>query len=480
MNHINKRSKSPMLRRGLIACFLSLICQASLSLAGEQAPVDSLQRDSVVGLGKRFSFHTNVIDWAIAMPNIGVEFDLSGKETSRYSIGIHAKYRPSLYNKVNPRFVFNTFQLRGEFRRYWRTFVYDDYKEAKKRSRNPVKIKKSKDSLDVKIPMYYFAGKKDAVKAILADSLQMQGRSPESVLEPYHVEAGDTTLYFDGQKYEADTVSESFLAYFYRRYLSGMQQYSARSWRAYYIGLYAELDKFTYNINKHGRQGTGGGFGITMGYTLPIYPMKNGASIDLDLGLSIGARIQSYEKFAYEEETHCYAYTGLHERSFVKHPVLADAHVSLVYRFNSIKNKVKGGQERFERHYEKYKERIKAKKDSLMGVNGQPGKLDRLMNEKRKKVEEKYADEIQNVRDARWLNTVSDIQNLSNGSTKANSKVDKKEQKAAKKQAKKAAKAAAAEEKKKDKDEDKNKAESAKDNTTKNAPQNTEQKGGAE
>ena len=92
--------------------------------------------------------------------------------------------------------------------------------------------------------------------------------------------------------------------------------------------------------------------------------MKRGGSIDLDLGLSIGARMQSYDKFTYEEETHCYVYTGTQERAFVKYPVLADAHVSFVYRFNSIANKVQGCDKRFEKRLDRWKERRVAREDA--------------------------------------------------------------------------------------------------------------------
>ena len=257
--------------------------------------------DSISNFGQRFSFHTNVIDWAIAMPNIGVEWDLSGKKQNNNSIAVHVKYRPSTWNKFSPKFVFNVFQVRGEWRHYWRTFTAD---------KDPVKVDTS------------------------------------------------ITTFFDR------------LSYFRRRHLSGavFNGRRARDWRAYYVGIYAELDKFTYNLFDNGRMGFGASLGLTLGWTTPIYPLRNGASIDLDLGLSVGARIHSYDKFRYEEETHCYEYTGHQERSFVKYPVLSDAHVAFAYRFTSIGNKVKGGKERFLNHESKLEtkyEKLKYKYDQL-------------------------------------------------------------------------------------------------------------------
>lgn len=412
------------------------------SMAGPQTSMEgSAVNDSVVGFGKRFSFHTNVIDWCIAMPNLGIEWDFSGKPTSRFSIGVHAKYRPATWNKVAPRLVFNTFQVRGEFRKYWRTFVHEPVK------RDHIRILNRRDTVV-------------AVRTINGDSVKVK----------YEVVS-------DGKK------KTSFFSYFIRRYLCGVQTKRARNWRAYYLGLYAEYDKFTYHIKDLGRQGSGAGFGITAGYTLPIYPMKKGGSIDLDLGLSIGARMQSYEKFTYEEETHCYVYTGIQERAFVKYPVLADAHVSFVYRFNSIANKVQGCEERFERRMERHAAHVAKKNqfvlDTLSTLQIRSEAIrDSLKLEAQKggKIQEKIEKEKANAEKA---------------AAKEKAKAEKaaaKEAKEAEKKAKKAEKAPAkeqaakeVEEPQKEKDEEKDEDKKEKDENNTDAPAEAqEQEGGDE
>lgn len=359
----------PRLLLLLMIILAASFCYPSIATSSP-APLEASSRnDSVVGFGKRFSFHTNVIDWCIAMPNVGVEWDFSGKRTSRYSIGVHAKYRPATWNKVSPRFVFNTLQVRGEFRRYWRTFVYEDY-----------------------------------------DNIQR-----------------DTTV----------GVFRRFFSYLRYKRMSGARPRRARNWRAYFVGLYVEADKFTYHLADIGRQGKGAGFGVTAGYTLPLYPMRKGGSIDLDLGLSIGARIQSYDKFSYEEETHCYVYTGAQERSFVKHPVLADAHVALVYRLNSISNKVQDCDKRFEKKMARWAER-RLRRDDAAG------------NRSREKAEKKERDKF--VADS--VSAAKKLDKEKNEREKAAAKEKKKadekrkiEEKAKKEAEKKAAKEEAAREK---------------------------------
>lgn len=315
----------------LFTLLLLLILSVSVSAKSLMAEGDTIV-DKPVSFGKRFSFHTNLVDWGLTIPNIGVEFDFSGKRTGHYSIAAHVKYRPNIlqgvnpiktHSTVNPRFVFNVLQVRGEIRKYWRTFVYGNVLREEYR----------------------------VLKIVRADStISVNGK--DSVTVKY--------------KKAKDVKKKSFfLTHLIRKYLMGAQRKKARDWRAYYLGLYASADKFTYNFDANGRMGSGVSAGLTAGYTFPMYPMRNGASIDLDLGLSVGARMQKYTKFKYDEETHCYVNRGFQDWEVVKRPVLADAHVSLVYRFNSIDNKVRGCDERFKRVMERYQKRIQKKDEKV-------------------------------------------------------------------------------------------------------------------
>ena len=216
--------------------------------------------------------------------------DLSGKPSTSHSLGVHFKYRPELWNEWSPSFVFNTWQIRGEYRHYWRTFVFDD--------------------------------------TLYIDNGSLIAR---------HYNECDTTI----------NPIISYISHIQRRYLNGIVKRNPRDWRAYYIGIYGEADRFTYLFQSNGHQGKGFGAGVTAGYTMPVYPFATGASIDLDLGVSVGARMEEYDEFEYIDETHCYHYTGHSDRHLVPYPVLADAHVSFVYRFGSISRKVLGRHQRF-------------------------------------------------------------------------------------------------------------------------------------
>lgn len=138
-----------------------------------------------------------------------------------------------------------------------------------------------------------------------------------------------------------------------------------RYWRAYYVGFYAGMDKFTYCLGKNGKQGSGINAGISAGYSIPLYPFKNGKSLDLDMGAIVVAKLVQYDKFRYEEESACYAYAGTKGRHLVPYPVLHDIHVSLVYRFNSIANKVKGGDKRGKAKWEDRLAKVDAREEKI-------------------------------------------------------------------------------------------------------------------
>ena len=50
---------------------------------------------------------TNAVDWIVATPNLGVEFDLAGNEKTRFSILMNGKYNWNTHHSIQPRIVYN-------------------------------------------------------------------------------------------------------------------------------------------------------------------------------------------------------------------------------------------------------------------------------------------------------------------------------------------------------------------------------------
>ena len=243
---------------------------------------------------------TNAVDWVVATPNLGVELDLAGNEKTRFSILMNGKYNWNTHHSIQPRIVYNLAAGNVEFRKYWRT-----------------------------------------------------GGSVRGAMKRYTKGNRDTTISLPLWGFRR----------FRRNVLSGRTFTNPRNWRAYYVGLYAGYEKYTFSLGTDGKQGESYNFGFTGGWSVPLYPFKNGRSVDLDLGLAIGAKMTAYDKFGYDEEFGCYTYQGSKGWHIVPFPVVQDIHLSFVFRFRSIGKKVQGGAERYDewdmRQQEKYNKRLR-------------------------------------------------------------------------------------------------------------------------
>ena len=175
---------------------------------------------------------------------------------------------------------------------------------------------------------------------------------------------------------------------FRRNVLSGRTFTDPRTWRAYYVGVYAGYEKYTISLGRNGKQGDSYNFGFTGGWSIPVYPFRDGRSLDLDLGLAVGAKMTAYDEFGYDEEYGCYTYKGTRGRHFVPYPVVQDIHLTFIFRFRSISKKVQGGAERYSewdtRQSEKRAERTRVRqrnwqlRDSMRTVSRKARELEEL------------------------------------------------------------------------------------------------------
>lgn len=225
----------------------------------------------------------------MTVPNVGVEFDLSGRATNRRSISLFGQYNGNTHHTINPSLVFNIASARVEYRKYWRTGRYGQ-------------------------AIYY-----------------------HDRYVPLHIDKKDMSTY------NADSTRSMLYNRYHkvRRRLSARLVDNPRIWRAYYIGAWAGGDWYSICLGGSGRQGKAVGLGATAGWTVPLlpssYPGEGG--LDLDLGANIGIMAANSTLYHYEEESGCYAFTRSTGFHVLKYPVLQDVHVSLVYRFRSISRK---------------------------------------------------------------------------------------------------------------------------------------------
>ena len=75
--------------------------------------------DRITGLD-RWSFRVNALEMLCTVPNFNVEFDVSSSPYNRWSLGLTAKYNWDTWHSVPPTLVFNMFEIRPEFRKWFR------------------------------------------------------------------------------------------------------------------------------------------------------------------------------------------------------------------------------------------------------------------------------------------------------------------------------------------------------------------------
>ena len=68
----------------------------------------------------RFSLSTNALDWLITIPNLQVEYDLSGGQYNNKSIQLGVRYNWNTWHKKPTYYVFNIMDVRGEYRYHFR------------------------------------------------------------------------------------------------------------------------------------------------------------------------------------------------------------------------------------------------------------------------------------------------------------------------------------------------------------------------
>ncbi len=84
------------------------------------SPVENSGVDTLSFLD-RIAIRTNIADWVLLLPNIGMEFDVKNKNWNRWTVGVNVRYNWQTSHTYKPSYVYNLFQVRLEGRQYWRT-----------------------------------------------------------------------------------------------------------------------------------------------------------------------------------------------------------------------------------------------------------------------------------------------------------------------------------------------------------------------
>lgn len=103
----------------MVAVMMTLLL-ASFALPAQSNLGGSVaDADRVTGID-RWAFRVNALELFCTVPNVNAEFDWSSSPYNRMSLGFTVKYNWNTWHNVPPELVFNMFELRPEFRRWFR------------------------------------------------------------------------------------------------------------------------------------------------------------------------------------------------------------------------------------------------------------------------------------------------------------------------------------------------------------------------
>ena len=237
-----------------------------------------------VSFKDRIAIRTNVVDWALTVPNIAFDYDIVSTPYDKKSIGLGLRYNwNASHHRLNgddwlsraPGMVFNLFDARVDYRFYWRQQPFDNRSDA------------------------YGDWEREWI-----DNAKGFGK-----------------LRARANCFRAAENPKTHLSFFVGPYLS------------------ASTFSFKLNADAIGRQGFAVGAGLTGGVALPLYGYQNGSALDLEFGGSLGLHFSSFDFYGLDIENEEFQSAVNkngkgHRNMFIPFP--SELRVSLVYRFRSI------------------------------------------------------------------------------------------------------------------------------------------------
>ena len=241
---------------------IQLIISAILYI-GVAAPVcaqwvrEDVRRLDTLSFRERVNVHVNAADWLALVPNIGVEYDVANNRNyNRWTVSADVRYKWHTSHTFVPNFIYNIFEIKGEFRNYWRTRLID------------------------------------------GNGVQAHSKIWDKAMSQRRYQ----------QKHPLTT---------------------------YYRGVYLSYATFSLCLGKNalGREGSAIMTGVTYGFIRPLYRFRNGRSLDLDLGVSVGIAFANYHGYYIDKENNRFHQKGKDTGwRFMKFPVVNDIRAGFIYR----------------------------------------------------------------------------------------------------------------------------------------------------
>lgn len=104
--------------------FITALCLAGLTVWGTA----SAQENSIItrhkvekfSVKERLAFRTNMVDWVLTTPNIGIQYDVTPWNYNKWTLGANVKWNPGTHQTFTPQTDYSITDVRLEARRYFR------------------------------------------------------------------------------------------------------------------------------------------------------------------------------------------------------------------------------------------------------------------------------------------------------------------------------------------------------------------------
>ena len=104
----------------------------------------------------------------------------------------------------------------------------------------------------------------------------------------------------------------------------------------FYWGVRASYGKYNIKLGKYGNKGTAYFAGGSVGMVRQLYGYPRGNSLDLELGITVGAVCSDNTKYTRNTEKNYYEVVETKPRRIVPFPVVNELRAGLIYRFGSF------------------------------------------------------------------------------------------------------------------------------------------------
>lgn len=105
--------------------FLKTACMAGLILWGTTAAAQNNKikkeyKAEEFSVKERIAIRTNMVDWVLTTPNIGVQYDVSAWDYNKWTVGANIRWNPGTTQTFTPNMDYRLLDLKLETRKYFR------------------------------------------------------------------------------------------------------------------------------------------------------------------------------------------------------------------------------------------------------------------------------------------------------------------------------------------------------------------------